>query len=111
MGEFVLEVCGSVSIFGEVDVEAFGVFSIVVVRCSIKLDVFGKVFGKMDFGYVEVMLNPEADEDIFVVMEAVKGVVERVESGIGMNRVLHKKCEVEHSTDGADKLHGRNFAR
>ena len=72
-------------------------FSIVVVRRAIQLDGIDVVsLEKVEFGDVEVCLNTQNDEYLFVVVKADKGILEKSKSVIGMEQVL---CNVKRIKD------------
>jgi len=72
--------------------QALCILSVEVIGCAEHLDELDIVTGKMEFGDVETVMDAKINEYVFVCMESGQCIIEELEGGSGMNRIL---CEVE----------------
>ena len=70
----ILFVGSGIRVFGIINVQLFSVLSIEVVSGAKKGNEVDIMAQKMEFGDVELILNAKINEDVFVCVEAIKGV-------------------------------------
>ena len=88
----------AIGLLGKIDVESLGGFCIEAVKATKLADGNDIVEEGVELRYVEVLADSEIDEDIFVLMELVEGVVHAGESVIRVGVVLREVDELEQGT-------------
>jgi hypothetical protein len=66
----ILSVCRAVCIFSKVNVEAFGLFSIVIVCCAEQSNRRLVMDQAVEFGDIELLSHSKVDEDRFILMKS-----------------------------------------
>jgi hypothetical protein len=84
----ILAVSCTVSIFGQIYVKAFGVFSVEVVCWAEVLNFEHIMFCKVKLGEVKVISDTKVNKDAFVFVKPIQGILKQSKRLICVNGIL-----------------------
>lgn len=72
---FILSIGNILCILCKINVKALSIFNVAVVCCAIEFDVHNVVVEEVKFGDVEIFMYPQIDEDVFIIVESLQGII------------------------------------
>ena len=100
---FIAVICCPVSVFCQVDVEAFRVFSIIVISCPEQFDRINVVSEGVKLWEVEIVSDTELDKDMLVFVELFEGFVQELEGFRCVQGILGEVEEIQEGAEGTDE--------
>jgi hypothetical protein len=103
----VFEICGAVSFLGEVDMKAFRLFSIIVIRGAKKCDRSGVMEEAMEFGKVEVFPDSKVNKNTLVLVKSAQSSIHCSETFCGVHWILRKVDKIKECPHNTGQACGR----
>src|SRR6266702_2488121 len=103
----VFEICRAVCILGQVDMEAFRMFGVIIICSAKKRDGSGVMEETMELRKVEVFPDSKLNKHVFVLMKLAQCSVHCVETLCGVHGILTKIDKIEKRPHSTGQARGR----
>lgn len=100
---FIVVVHCPVSVFCQINVEAFHILSIVVITCPEQFDRVNIVSKGVELQEVKIISDSERDKDVLVLVELLEGFVQELKGFRCVQGILGKVEEIQEGVDGMNE--------